>query len=54
MRKNRAIVYIMMWICCSIVTAISIATVKQYYCLTTMVVPLVFMIMDYMLFGDGE
>lgn len=51
MRKNRAIVYIMMWICCSIVTAISVAATRQYYCLTTMVVPLAFMLMDEMFFG---
>ena len=46
MRKNRAIVYIMMWICCSIVTVISIAATKQYCCLNTMVVPLAFMLID--------
>lgn len=51
MKKNRAVVYIMMWICCGIVTAISIAATKQYCCLTTMVVPLAFMLMDYMFFG---
>ena len=51
MKKNRAIIYIMMWICCSIVTAISVAATKQYCCLTTMVVPLAFMLMDYMFFG---
>lgn len=36
---------------CSIVTAISVAATKQYYCLTTMVVPLAFMLMDEMFFG---
>ena len=54
MKKNRAIVYIVMWICCSIVTEISVAATKQYCCLSTMVVPLAFMLLDYMLFGGGR
>ncbi len=52
--SKKAKVYLDREITCSIVTAISVAATKQYCCLTTMVVPLAFILMDYMFFGGGK
>ena len=54
MRKNRAIVYIMMWICCSVVSTITVIATKQFSSLSTMTVPLAFMLLDYMFFGGRK